>query len=430
MRAQGPHPGIRGTVGFLSGHDENKEWRQSLRLAFPIFVVGLSLGIARPAAAAFICRQVHRIDVDQRWKPASTYFMSLRTNPRHYWRWAQVTAENGRFESELPLVQRLQHVSPVKSEFVFRDEGVLAGDFHYQNMSARQSKDGLKVDFMDLDDGGRGPFAFDLVRFLVTAMAVKPHVSQASLIDAYVRGLEGEKMPKPRRVEEVLAMTERKVKEADRQYLESKTIGDSLDFVELGLNRLNEEPLEVRRTAENVAENLGKKLGGTALSIGTKRRTDGGSQGFLRVWVLLKMKSGTRIFEAKQLGDPALSAWEEQLPTPQRVAAAIDLFWGETSNDYGVVIAEGTHYWFRPRVKKYFRTDLPNNRVAQEREDYRQEMINFANYLGRRHGKQPEAALFLQHIESDQKGFDASIRELVHRYFTLSRHEFDTQDHP
>lgn len=151
-----------------------------------IFGIGFTASLgANPARASFVCRQVHAADPGTRWKPALGYFMSLRTNPKNYWSWARSAAN------------RNEH-----PEFLI--EGLVSGDFHYQNMAARARDEKAKVDFMDLDDGGRGPFVFDLVRYLVTGQAIAPeHVAMRPVIEAYIDGILGTKTPKPERVEKV-----------------------------------------------------------------------------------------------------------------------------------------------------------------------------------------------------------------------------------
>lgn len=366
-----------------------------------------------PAHAGYLCRQVHHPEAGLRWKPAVDYFMSLRTNPRHFWAFARQTAKEVPTENAAILT-----------------EGLITGDFHYQNMAARRSDKHLKVDFMDLDDGGRGPFAFDVARFLVTAKAIDAQVDVGPLLKAYTRGLRGKKDDKPSRIADVIRLTDKKIAKRDREFLEKNTDGDALNFERLGLTKLEESTPAERALIEETAGVLGRLFESEVMSSASRRRVDGGSQGFLRVWTFLRNDGGVRIFEAKELGEPALSFWSPQKDAAERLPELMEAYWGEQRPEYGILKSGGRNFWFRPRVKKHFRTDLPS---AQDREGRRMllaEMEYFANYLGRRHGAQTQAEPYRAFAEKDSAAFQTALREFADRYDQEARRQFREQTRP
>lgn len=319
-------------------------------------------------------------------------------------------------------------VSP--QDQVFLSEGRVAGDFHYQNMAARRSGEKQKVDFMDLDDGGRGPFLFDLVRFLVTNQAVFVRVPNEQLVDAYIQGLEGSKSEKPWRIKKLSDLSFKKIEDGEANYVEKNRRGDDLHFERLGLSRLKESPVEVQKLAQTVAESLAKRFDGHVLSIGTRRKTVGGSQGFLRVWVLLKTKDGDRIFEAKEIGEPALSAWAPQQGFAVRINDLIQVFWGDHPEAYGVMTIDSQNFWFRPRGPKFFRTDFPDGREQDDADTYRDEMLAFANYLGRRHGRQDEAEAYREAVTGRSDDFRQWVQLTTRDYLQNSHDQFANQYAP
>lgn len=379
-----------------------------------VLCLGLWLlaGVA-PARAGYLCRQVHHPEAGLRWKPAAGLFMSLRTNPRHYWAFSR----------------RLADGAPAERAPLFA-EGLIAGDFHYQNLAARRADGRLKIDFMDLDDGGRGPFVFDFARFLVTARAIDRKLDEGVLVDAYTRGLRGKKDDKPARLADVTRLTAKKIAKRDREFLEKNTDGDALNFARLELTRREESTERERALIDGTAAELGRIFDAAVLSAASRRRADGGSQGFLRVWALLRGEGGARIFEAKELGEPALGFWSPQKDAAERLPELMDVYWGERSADYGILKNGGRNFWFRPRAKKHFRTDLPAEGDRAGRRRLEAEMAYFANYLGRRHGAQEAAAPYRRLVEESPEAFREALRDFAEAHDREVRRQYAEQDLP
>ncbi len=389
-----------------------------------IFVFGVLVGIGWgvlvpwPVRAGFVCRQVHSPVAGARWKPAVGYFMSLRTNPKHFWNWAH----------SKKLISR-------HPEFLI--EGLVSGDFHYQNMAARSRLEKVKVDFMDLDDGGRGAFTFDLVRYLVTGQAIaQDHALLKPVLDAYIDGLLGAKAKKPKRVEQVSEISAKKLAAAEAEF-QQKNIrnGRQLNHERLGLTLMKESSIAEKALIQSTAQTLAVKLGAVEiLDVASRRRVDGGSQGFLRVWALLKFADGSlRIFEAKEIGEPAISEYREQIPFAARIQKLIEVFWNEPVTDYGVVAvldvgAGSRDFWFRPRGKKHFKTELPDVNNAKALSNYQDEVLYFANYLGRRHGGQEAAHKFAEAVQKNPREFIDYVLELTREYREISQGQFHRQD--
>lgn len=385
-------------------------------------VLGIGIGIAlesNPARAAFVCRQVHASVPGTRWKPAVGYFMSLRTNPKNYWSWARAAAH------------RNEHPE-------FLAEGLVSGDFHYQNMAARARDQKAKVDFMDLDDGGRGPFVFDFVRYLVTGQAIaQDHVAMKPVIEAYIDGILGTKMAKPKRVAEVSEISAKKLEALESEFQEKTVLdGKTLNLDREGLTALSESTVTEQTFMRNTAEALAQRLGATkVLDVASRRRVDGGSQGFLRVWSLLKFSDGSqRIYEAKEIGEPAIAEFGKQLPPADRIQQLVEIFWKEPVTDYGILTISqesgDRNFWFRPRGKKHFKTELPDVTDEKALAKYTEEVLYFANYLGRRHGQQDDAKSIAAAIEKDPKAFIVYVTALAREYYELSRGQFENQEKP
>lgn len=365
------------------------------------------------ARAGYLCRQVHHSESGLRWKPAVGYFMSLRTNPKHFWSFARKQAD-----------------ALTSDKSALLTEGLITGDFHYQNMAARRTGEKLKVDFMDLDDGGQGPFVFDMVRFLVTAKAIEPGIDQAGLIKAYNRGVREKKDDRPERVQEVMDLPAKKIHKRDREFLEKNTDGNEFNYERLGLTKLQDSPVAERRLIQQTAAKLGRLFRADVMSAASRRRLDGGSQGYLRVWALLRNEAGLRIFEAKELGEPALNFWSPQKDAAERLPELMEAYWGESVPEYGILRSGGRNFWFRPRVKKHFRTDVPSLRDHESRKVVAEEILYFANYLGRRHGAQKSAEAYRELIENDPEMFTRALQDFVSTYDREARHQYKLQAEP
>lgn len=339
--------------------------------------------------------------------------MALRTNPRHYWSFSRKMIQN----------------HPGDRRDVLQ-EGLITGDFHYQNMAARRQGDRWKVDFVDLDDGGRGPFIFDLVRFMVASRLVDTPVNESRLVDAYLRGLRGEKDEKPARVAKIHEADLKEIEKSEREFVEKHTHKSRFKAGHLDLTPFAESPKAERDVIAKAARQLARRLDGEVLDRASRRRMNGGSQGFLRVWTLLKIDGENRIFEAKELGEPALAYWGPQKPTESRVRDLMNSYWGETRDDYGIIRAAGRYFWFRPRVKKSFRTDLPSGNYLSSRENYREEMEYFANYLGRRHSAQKVSRDFVKFATGNVDVFRRDLRDFADRHETEIRRQYDRQFRP
>jgi hypothetical protein len=369
------------------------------------WLVLLTFLAAHAGAATRQCGAVFRNQsFEDLWRgQGKDLFMSIRENAPHYWAWAK------EISAELPPA--------------LLAKGIVAGDPHLLNFGDLYIKKEGQFALVDLDDGGRAPFLFDIVRYLVANRAAFVKVAQNELVDAYLLGLRLEKNKMPKRLRQALEEGSDNFSKNRDDYIDSVTKGERFKKEKLHLEDVQKASPERQRQINETIKVAKDLFAQEILDVGFKVKETGGSQGMLRIWILSKTKKGNlRIWELKECSEPAVAQFDSQLPQIQRLEQLKRLFWqaAEEANQYGVFKVGERYYLKRPRLHGQLLRDLPSIDEKEDVELAKKELIYAAYYLGSVHGSQKESLPYLQAIGSEFS-LSSVLEILVNRYIQIAR---------
>lgn len=317
----------------------------------------------------------------------------LRSNAGHYW----ATVRDAAKLKEL-------------AEYV-HEQGVINGDPHLGNfsvipVSGINSKPGLKFLNIDFDDGGRGPFALEFVRYVAVAKASSNDIKVKDLFDAYLRGLRGDKMEEPLSIRSAVNLSMDSYDSQRIAYVQKRVQGSSFK-----LKAGEIEKWEGRPYKEDIAAVLS---GYKVLDVAKRPVERGGSMDSLRLWVLVTDKSGNqRILELKEYQETALSEYSSQSGMKERVAELFDVYWEKIDNaSYTVEKILDRTYWVREK-----KVEVLAYKSKIEEDEAR---VYIANLIGSVQGRQAEGPKYLAKIEADPERFKDAVKTVVKDYLTAA----------
>lgn len=308
-----------------------------------------------------------------------SYFMSLRSNPRHYWALARQDA--ARFLSRENL-----------------REGSVTGDPHLLNFGDSRVAGERRFMLVDLDDGGRAPLALDFGRLALMSSVGPARVARADLIEAYVDGLRGDKWEKPEVLREALEVGRSEDQQRNENYID-RVAPRSADG-RRRFDRSGDRFLEPGRISRELNELwMALKPGleaalppGRTVDTAIRVKDSGGSMGQPRFWFLRERRESGRwtgefqAFEFKSMGEPATSAWGPQASYLARMNAMVaDYRHGLSDENYRLVRVDGHAFWLRERVRDGLDFKDETGLTRDQIDERREMQLYIANWLGRRH---------------------------------------------
>jgi hypothetical protein len=152
----------------------------------------------------------------------------------------------------------------------------------------------------------------------------------------------------------------------------------------------------------------------------------GGSEGELRIWVLIEAADAKRrIMELKQYEEPATAKYQSQ-PAPQQRLKEIRLaFWpGLDGSDYDLVgLRGGGLFWIRE--KRVSLIDVPYSSTEAKKLDFLDELeVYDANQLGLAHSRQPDAHRYHAAIKADPEVFHKATERVEKAYLDIAKKAF------
>lgn len=379
-------------------------------LALILFILSFS---SQRTFAADLCSSVFKTYTSGDWRPSldGDYFNGFRANAPHFWEWAsKVTAAD--LLRNKQLSNKDQKLNPIFTE------GIVAGDPHILNFSIAKINNEFRFVLVDLDDGGRAPLIFDLVRFMSGNLLSPVIIKNKTLWNAYVDGITGKKIEVPGIISKNLKMESEKEDKIQNRYV--KTVApnnhfdsQSLDFQD-GYNQKDLDQAEhaLLREEKNITKTLDK---------GVKIKTTGGSQGLVRYWFLVKnqvkQKLSTIIVELKEMGIPATSSYEIQEGNAQRIKDLQKVFW-KTHDDqrYHIVKVGNQEFWRRQRFKFEFDKEIEQALLDKDEKTITEVMSYIAYYLGKSHGSQSEVRSLKKLIQNDSDAVFSYVKALAQAY--------------
>jgi hypothetical protein len=326
----------------------------------------------------------------------------IRSNAPQYWQYMKKRADPGGLARYLLFV------------------GVVAGDPHMGNFGVLPLRTDsgtrqMKYVNIDFDDAGRGPFVLDFVHYAITSKSVGSDIKIRPLEDAYLEGLVGREIERPKQLQNLLEMPVSDYDDMVAKYAEAHSSKDGFVFqtgkIEPYKGGVARSAIEALFAAENLVD------------LGTRPIGRGGSVGELRIWILVQGKNlQRRIVELKQYAEPATAIYQPQPPVEQWLKEVRDVFWpGLDGSDYELVkIAE--HGWFWVRDKRVSLIDLPYSSKKNKKIEFRDELATYdANQLGLAHGRQARASAYYRAINTDTEAFRTATKEAALAYLELAR---------
>lgn len=427
------------------GYDQNRDQTskrtlilaiQTLRVsavAIGILLATWSLGLGPMAAASRAGQCEVLFDATRSSAPQAvaelwrvvpgSYFMALRSNPRHYWGLARQDAH--RFLSAENL-----------------REGAVTGDPHILNFGDSRVAGERRFMLVDLDDGGRAPLSLDFGRLALMSSVGSSRVARADLIEAYVDGLRGDKWHKPDVLREALEIGRGEDRRRNERYLDR--IAPQAENGRRQLDRSGDRfvpPELVSREVSELFTELRPRLEaalppGRTLDTAIRIKDSGGSMGQPRFWFLRERRAEGRwtgefqVFEFKSMGEPATSAWGPQASVESRMRQMIRHYRHELSDEnYKLVRIDGRAFWMRERVRDGLDFKDEVGLTRDEIEEKRDMQLYIANWLGRQHRDVAPSWAERMDRRTDRERFQREIEAWIQHVTRVTREIWVQQSH-
>lgn len=329
------------------------------------------------------------------FRKGKTEYDTFRSNANDFWAWSH------------------QHVQSYLSKNLLT-EGLIAGDPHAMNFGDLYlSGQKTKITLVDLDDSGHGVFLIDFARLLISIKMSSSELKTKKIWKSYLKGLRQESLDDiPRFIEKVMDKTRGDWLSEQEDFIANKTKNGKLDKEELDLKPLSQLNKKDLARAKLLIAKVGSVLPGAVVKDSAfKVKEDGGSQGLLRVWVLVEQNGKLGINEFKEMAPPATQYFENQKEQQARLQEITKMFWGvENPAEYKVVSIDGDNFWLRPRYKYSLKFNADKIDSDKKFERYEEWNEFIAYLLGRLHGKQPQAKALRATLQ--EKDLDAVIEKI------------------
>ncbi|HEY8272829.1 MAG TPA: hypothetical protein VIG33_18190 [Pseudobdellovibrionaceae bacterium] len=295
-------------------------------------------------------------------------------------------------------------------------EGVISGDPHLGNTTVipvrtKEGVEELRLVNVDFDDGGHGPFALEFARFATVAKASSKEIKIKDMSKAYLKGLNGQQMPMPKRIAQALSLDLKKYESLRAEYVEDKMKEGHFKYKKGEIEKWNGHP--------NSLEVAPFFRGSKVIDVAQRPAERGGSLASLRLWVLLLDEAGAyRIKELKQTQDTALSEYSPQASLQERIEALHKTYWEDLDQSvYDVADIQGISFWVREK-----KVEILSYKDKQEEEEGH---IYLANLMGLTQAKQTAGPAYATKISEDPDRFKKAVKEYVHTYLGIAK---DTMD--
>lgn len=335
------------------------------------------------------------IDEVEQVEESNNLSQLLRSNAGHYWDYVRQKAP----ASELAPYLKF--------------EGIVAGDPHMGNFSVipvtAQGKPLMKYLNIDFDDAGRAPFVLDFARLVIVSKASAPRLKTKHLVEAYIKGLQGNSWPVPLFISEALRVGIKAHRNAVDAYVSRNVLNNRFLY--------REGKIEKSRGEVPVSELEPLFPKGQILDLAIRVRQRGGSKDALRLWVLVDEGGRLRIHELKAHSPPGVAHYEKQAPLSQWLKQVQSSFWpGIDTDTYELVeVSKGQLFWKREKKVEIVKPPQENTSEFEEASFY------LAWHLGRLHGSQASASEYIAQVRSNPEKLKNSIKPLVKTYLSLMR---------
>jgi len=312
-----------------------------------------------------------------------TLFETLRSNPPHFWAWARENARQFFTDSELV-------------------EGAVVGDPHFLNFGFSFISGKFRFAVQDIDDAGSGPLILDIARFIIGAKMMTKDIKIKDLMAEYLDGLEGKNSEVP---DSMLKMLEKYPNPPDFDldaFKELPTLGRST--------------AQIRRTFEKVkADFMESRNIDEILDVRVREKSGGGSQGMIRFWVKCKVRGAEKLFEFKQLANPASKQWEAQLDYSRDEAIQKGQFRPAADDENVLVETASGFYLSRPRydipgLARDLMEEKPDSSDAHER------LLYIAYWMGKSQSTQSGGKNLARQFKTDAKALTEKIKAFRDAY--------------
>lgn len=245
---------------------------------------------------------------------------------------------------ERPLLFYRSYVNSFYSETQIKGHlntaGTCMGDAHPENFGFISFNKIPYYVFNDIDDSGNCPIGLDVLRYFaalkLTDISDHDFEKLAHLFEAYAAGNKQEKFNF--KLPDLIRANEKNLKK--------NTDGDKF------LSRENLEPLGKSEKQRIITALKGQVPGLEILDIASYTKSDGGSGGLKRYWLIVKSANGHReLIEFKEQVSPAV-AWTGVQQDPAR-SATPQFIWGTFPDYYGYVYFDQTLFLTRTRADDF-----------------------------------------------------------------------------
>jgi hypothetical protein len=298
--------------------------------------------------------------------------------------------------------------------------GVVMGDTHLANFGPIPVKvaDGsIQMRYLDIDfdDAGRAPFAYDLLRLVITTKATKKEAKVKAMVASYIKGLTGgPAVPAPADITQDLSLTGDQYLQTMSTDLDTKVSDTGFKFKPGKI-----EPYSGPITKAIVAPFVPDI---SVIDIALRPVVDGGSKGGLRIWIYGKDHAGLRrLYELKQYIPTSLAAWGPQLPMRAWSDEVRRAMWPDIAHgEYELVdIPNQGPFWLRE--KKLTLIDIPYSSQDKKGITLVQNLAIYDAYiLGTLHARQVESAPLAARLRSpvEQGAFQMQVKMAAKIYLS------------
>lgn len=303
---------------------------------------------------------------------------AFRSNANDYWSWTRT--EISKYMSDRFLAVGLVTGDPHAMNF---------GDLYLQGQRPQ-------VTLIDIDDSGRAPFLADFARLLTAIKVSGSELKAKDIWQNYLDGLNGDQAEDtPGFVKDLRDKTHADWLVEQKEYVEKNTVKGRFNKESLELKPLNNLSSKDQDRARQLIAKVSELYPGAVVKDAAyKVKESGGSQGLLRIWILVTYNGADHIGEFKEMATPATEYFEPQLKSQkERLEKVTQAFWHNADPmEYKVVSIDGGDFWLRPRYKYELKFNPEKIDSDKKQERFDRWNLYIAYVLGRLHGSQNEAA--------------------------------------
>ncbi|HVK60780.1 MAG TPA: hypothetical protein VM432_04480 [Bdellovibrionales bacterium] len=340
------------------------------------------------------------------------------------------------FEASKNLSQKMRDNAPDFWSYVARRgsayyspkilsyHGWILGDLHPGNFIYGPLNGTMSFFVADIKDAGQGPLIADFQRLVTTTYAVnkkKTPISQTVdlMFDAYLKGVRGQELAMPRKMTKIFKTDAGEYAQMQSEYILKQIEGERFRMKPGMVERVSwekTEPMRYKKLRASLSKAVTSAYPGAAvLDIASRPRERGGSKELVRYWALIKQKTELSIIEFKEIGAPAVAAYQKQTDTVPRYDAIRKIYWPLDDQSYRVVDVDGKEFWMRPKKTDVFR-------VPYKLEDEKdvQNLLDIATWeafdYGKKHALQTKGLGYAEVLELNKESIKQSLSTFTTDY--------------